>query len=94
MIIEFPRKYRVTPVATNSGKMVINVEVPKDFDEAARIVFGKQDWVWRIGTAPSGVIAVYISGAHEITEAQAVDALERLCDFVISTPIGKEADDD
>ena len=84
MVIKFQRKYKVTPFPTTSGKIIIDVEVPKNAYGATRALLVKQDWVRDVIAPPSSPITVYVNGAYDITEAQAVDALERLCAFVVS----------
>lgn len=93
MLIEFPRKYKVTPWLTASGKIIIDVEVPKDAYEAARALFVKQDWVRDVIAPLNSAITVFVSGAYDITGAQAVEALERLCAFVVSPQDDGEQDE-
>lgn len=93
MVIEFPRKYKVTPFPTASGGIIIDVEVPKNAYGATRALLVKQDWVRDVIAPPSSPITVYVNDAYDITEAQAVDALERLCAFIVSPQDDREQDE-
>ena len=81
MIIEFPKKYSVIEVSDTLFFIHILLE---NAQEAYELI--KQQ-LWVDATYVTGdKIDVFISRAYEITSQQAVDALSKLCEYVMSPP--------
>lgn len=79
LIIEFPRKYKVWLSGTDS---VFSVEVPTDVRLDVFTQIKAQPWVSSVFNHV-GPLAVFINRAYEITAQQAIDALSRICEYVM-----------
>lgn len=83
MIIEFPKKYDVQFISH-----YFVVSVPAEYAEELESLIKSQPWVNIVGDRfAKGNFDVYISKAYEITTEQAKQALERLCEYVMSPPV-------
>lgn len=81
MIIEFPAKYHIK----GSGGS-FTVSIPRDLYPYMVAALRRQPWINGIYPDDWG-IDVFVSRAYEISERQAIDALSRLCEFVMSPPV-------
>ena len=94
MIIEFPKKYSVKRSPARNF-FAFNVQVPKEYEAEAVTLLRQQPWAESVYGSPgpiSGSILVFVSLAYEISEAQAIDALSRLCESILSPQVEMDAD--
>lgn len=84
MIIEFPKKYSVK---LSSNEIYFNVSVPEEYIQDLHALFLEQKWISSAFKHDPGDITVFASMAYEVTNEQAKQALEQLCEFVMSPPV-------
>lgn len=83
MIIEFPKKYSVVPSPNN---IYFTVSVPVENVKQVHELIKQQPWVSN-AFIHGDTMTVFTSAAYEITQQQAVDALSKLCEYVMSPPV-------
>lgn len=82
MVIEFPKKYSVRKA---NGVELYFVTVPPENRNELTNVLGKQAWINRvIPSDDNESFIINLSKAYTITDQQAIDALCRLCEHVMS----------
>lgn len=83
MIIEFPRKYTIKSFIEG----IFHVSVPEDKVHSLLATLVGQPWLASATYVKSSKqIICFVSGAYDVSDEQAYDALCKLCEHVMDPP--------
>jgi hypothetical protein len=89
MIITFPTKYSVAPLPLYNGYAV---QVPVSVEDAVVDLLRQQPWISSVATGSiKGSFIAFVSGAYDASQAQIVEAIGQLCEFVMAPPVAMDS---